>query len=184
MRACCPAGTAAPSRQSWQSGPLAELDILEKEVPALMPGRFARWVRCSNGISCWTHRDEDGYDWRHAKSRLTGGRLLVWRDGSPGGNEADFAASHFRATLVEGRIDPCHNMKRKGAVLLEDLDGGAAPLRLGWGDFCQIDSDFREDSEEYRVVEGADGEWARWKIGIIRRLLAASRDTGNPIQWC
>ena len=183
-RACCPAATAAPSRQSWQSGPLAELDILEKEVPALMPGRFARLVRCSNGISCWAHRDEDGYDWRHAKSRLVGGRLLVWRDGCPGRDEADFASARFRATLVEGRIDPYHNMKRKGAVLLEDLDGDAAPLRLEWRDFRQIDQFFFEGFEEYRVEEGADGEWARWKIGIIRRLFTASRDTGNPIQWC
>lgn len=95
-----------------------------------------------------------------------------------------FASSRFRATLVEGRIDPYRNTQRKGTVLLEDLDGSAAPLRLGWWDFCQIDQFFFEGFEEYRVKEGADEEWARWKIGIMRRLLTASRDTGNPIQWC
>lgn len=60
---------------------------------------------------------------------------------------------------------------------------GFPSLPSPWS-FCQIDRHFLEGSEGYRVKEGADEEWTRWKIGIIRRLLAASRDTGNPIQWC
>ena len=69
-------------------------------------------------------------------------------------------------------------------MLLEDLDETALPLRMGWWDFCQIDPHFREVPVEYRVVEDSDEKWARWKIEILRKLLAASLETGNPIQWC
>ena len=166
---------------------LAELDFLEKEAPSLMPGKYTSLVNCADGLACWTHQNGAKYGQDHAKSRFADGKLCLWSKGLPDENpleSAEFASAHFRVTLVEGKIGSCHNENRRGIVLLEDLDETALPLRMGWWDFCQIDPHFREAPVEYRVVEDSDEKWARWKIEILRKLLAASLETGNPIQWC
>lgn len=97
---------------------------------------------------------------------------------------AEFASAHFRVTLVEGKLDPCRNENRGEIAFLEDSDGTESPLKMGWWDFRQIDPRFRGAPVEYRVVEDGDEKWAHWKIEVIQKLLAASLETGNPIQWC
>ncbi len=166
---------------------LAELAALEGKLPQLLPDTYTDLVRRHDGVVAWRHYDGEPYEWRHYPARLTDGALYYWEDEDPDEpphESADFASPHFRATLIEGRIDPCFNTQRRGTVLLEDLEGRSPSREVSWWGFCQIDTMFREDPVEYRVVKGSDEEWGRWKIGIIRRLLEASLETGNPIQWC
>lgn len=166
---------------------LAELDLLEGEVPNLMPRKYTMLVDCSSGLPRLTHRDGEASEWRRELFRFADGKLYVrngrWLDADPL-EAADFVSAHFRATLVEDAVDQCRNAGRNRVVLLEDLDGTGRSHRMGWSAFCQADSEFGEKPVEYRVVEDSEEEWARWKIGIIRKLLAASLETGNPIQWC
>ena len=86
--------------------------------------------------------------------------------------------------MIEGRIDPHFNTRRRGTVLFENLEGRSPSCEVPWVRLCDIDTLFREDPVEYRVKSGNDEEWGRWKIAIVRRLLEASHATGNPIQWC
>ena len=165
---------------------LAELDLLEREVPNLMPERCTMLIDCFNGLPRLTHRDGEASELRRDSFRFADGKLYV-RNGRWFGEEpleaADFVSAHFRATLVEDVMDSCCSAERNRVVLLEDLDGTGRSHRMGRSEFCRADSDFCEKPVEYRVVEDSDEEWARWKIGIIRKLLVASLETGNPIQW-
>lgn len=166
---------------------LKELATLETKLDQLLPGTYTDLTRCSDGVVCWRRYNDEKYDGRHYDVRLTNDRFYYWKNGRPDEEphkNADFASSHFKATLIEGKIDRFHNMQRKGTVLLEDLEKESPSCEMSWVCLCRVDSMFREDPVEYRVNRGSDLEWGRWKIGIIRRLLEASRETGNPIQWC
>lgn len=165
---------------------LRELDILEKRVPELLPDRYFDLFDCKTGMVRWRHQIGEPYD-GFPFARFAGGELYVWADYKDDVDDLKSAAlhsAHFKATLIEGRIDPYRNQERKGTVLLEDLEGNCPPTRIPWGWMCDMDHLFREDPVEYRVGISSDEEWAAQKFAILRRLLHASLETGNPIQWC
>lgn len=177
-------GGTFPSK--FADAALNELAVIEGRLPQLLPGTYTDLVSLAEGIVRWRHYDGEAYDWRHHYSRLEDGRFSYWNDRQSLGpsGPADFSSAHFKATLIEGKIDRYHNMERKGTVLLEDLEGKSPDFTMRWWSFCQVDSMFKEEPVEYLVKRGSDEEWGRWKIGIIRRLLEASKETGNPIHWC
>lgn len=119
--------------------------------------------------------------------RLANGEVYIWAE--PEANDDDlesslFHSSHFSAACREEHVDPYHRQARKGTVALKDLSGDCPPAELPLSRFCKVDKHFQHASTEYRVKESSDVEWGAWKIEILRRLLHASLETGNPIQWC
>ena len=165
---------------------LHELDILEERLPELLPERYCILYDCETGITRRSHvigEPQKGFP----LARFANGEFYVWTKLNANPNDlesAPFHSSHFKATLIEGQIDPYSNQRRKGRVLLEDLEGACPATEISWWDFCQMDRLFQTEPVEYRVGESSEKEWAVQKIKILRRLLHASLETGNPIQWC
>ena len=72
----------------------------------------------------------------------------------------------------------------EGAVEFVDLQSGKSFVLPRCVKFVDAERLLGEDDGIFRVKESSDAEWADWKAEILGRLLHASLETGNPIQWC
>lgn len=92
------------------------------------------------------------------------------------GDRIVFLSAHFRQTPTGYVENGDHEM------LLESLDEGGNPTGERYKVFGSLLHG--KDAEMSFVVRRMQSEGQTWRSDVLRRLLRASLETGNPIQWC
>lgn len=155
---------------------LAELDVLDAELDAIMVGDPTyTLVDCSTGEEAWSPEDGrmDIFTSRMARAEMGDGEFQVVDDHFLHDGEVLFASSHFLHEYID---DPNWEGRTK-RYRLTCLDKGTS-IRCSEGfEFCT------NDRTEFTI--GSRKAWpGTFANTALRRLLTASIETGNPIRWC
>lgn len=112
--------------------------------------------------------------------RYPGKRSLRLEDGHLNVYEADKIV--FRSKRFEKKYHK--SVPGETMCKLIDLESGKEHVLLKGTKYVGFKTFLLKPDGIYHVNRSSDAEWAGWKADILERLLRASLETGNPIQWC